>query len=416
MIKEIFSKTCIKHNYEMLPEKSLIRQDSDTFFVASSIMANMDLFKCPQLFIGKKYFTVQRCFSATRINDAGKYPLATPFEVMMSFFRFGDTSPKEAIKFLFVLLEELIGKKADNLYYLAPYELGIRKTIEELDVPEDNLISWVSQIPLNLGKNNPKGYYLKVFMPYHHGVIPVATVGFVYKDDVLCVDSALFMERLDMVKNNYHSWFEGKYYKSLFEAIKLDKAFAFVEVKVIRFWTIMLKTISILLCDGASLQGKGSGHVVRKLLRKLIWSDREIEFDKLNVIKFEPILRGILLEDINNIEVINLVEKLTQVQELLIQMNKQVEKEINNFNKYLNEINDSINIVDLEKWYSERGIDKVFAIQILSKKGITNIQLKEETKNSWFRNACYSFDSKLEIKDIYKFILDFESKRLKGAK
>ena len=99
MIDEIFRTLAEKEKYKYLQEQKLVRsEDKDTFFVGASIMAHMDIFETSDTNT-QKYYTVQRVFSATRLDDVGYYPLLTAFEVMILIFRVNDYSVNPKIFF-----------------------------------------------------------------------------------------------------------------------------------------------------------------------------------------------------------------------------------------------------------------------------------------------------------------------------
>ncbi|WP_156773245.1 hypothetical protein [Geobacillus thermoleovorans] len=45
MIRDLFIKMGVSNNYKLIPESPIIRNNADTFFIGSAIMANMDLFE-----------------------------------------------------------------------------------------------------------------------------------------------------------------------------------------------------------------------------------------------------------------------------------------------------------------------------------------------------------------------------------
>ncbi|MED3667775.1 hypothetical protein P4499_10665 [Geobacillus kaustophilus] len=416
MIRDLFIKMGVSNNYKLIPESPIIRNNADTFFIGSAIMANMDLFEAEKEKkheIPQKYITAQRVFSANRLEDVGKYPLATPFEVMLSIFRFGDKSVEPSIDFILNFLNLALGIDPSQLIYLAPYELEIRNTVLSKKVPERNVISWENNIPLRLGKNKPQGYYLKIFLPYKHGIIPISTIGFIEGINGISTDSALFLERLSFVKDNLIHWYESEFFIDLTKEVKAQ--FPKFNYNEVYLWANHLRTLMALYYDGVRPEGKGPGHTMRKIIRTLsgtLSGDKVCDDKALKLISAGIKSLKNLGYDIT--ETVDVNELTEQIFRQINNGSSQIAREIKRFKRALsnNEIKSS---KDLKQWNEERGLTYEWMRKASEDEGVYDLPFPEIEKRFWLRNECYSFDTNQKITDPVQFLKNAESKRMKGV-
>ncbi|RIO22392.1 hypothetical protein, partial [Staphylococcus saprophyticus] len=287
MIDSKFMKFGIDNDYNLLKEKKLIRnEDEDTFFVGASIMANMELFETEIKKIHAeplKYITRQRIFSSNRLDDVGVYPLATSFEISLSIFRFGDDSTQNAINFFLEFFESVMQIDRNDLIYIAPNKFDIHQSLSLLNIDANNIITWSKDIPLRLGKNKSEGYYLKIFYPYKHGIIPIATIAFILENNEIHVDSSLFLERLDMVFQNQITWYETSYFSDT--VTLLTDYQEVMDSKDVYMWANHLRSLIMLYSDNIDVSSKGPGHVNKKIIRELAGTlKKEMSIELMNLI------------------------------------------------------------------------------------------------------------------------------------
>lgn len=398
--------------YLPLEEVPLVRKEEDTFFIMSSIAAHIDLFKPGKHKSPAKYSTIQRVFSATRLDDAGKYPLANSFEIMMSIFRFQDDSALKAIDFVNKFLEKILNINQSEIIYIAPFELDLRKSVLQSGAQEKNVISWKRSIPLRLGKGRAGGEYVKLFLPYKHGLIPIATLGFLIVDNKLAIDSALFVERLEFVKKNIDHCYQDDYFAYLIKQIKNTPTLKELSFEEQHLWTHHLRALYMLLWDNVKASGKGPGHTIRKMTRQLSATLGGNEISKDDFKLLADAVKEVLM--VANYDV---GDRLTEISDELLtlinQGSKQIAKQISNFKKDL--IKAPLTIEDVLRWQSERGL----SINLMHKESLKinkEIPIPETPKKFWLRNESYSFDKTKIIKDPIEFLQIAETHRMKGIK
>lgn len=412
MIKK-FIELAEKYEYIKLPEKPLVRNESqETFFIGSSIMANMNLFEENHQ-TPAKYYTVQRVFSSTRLDDIGIYPLAASFEVMLSIFRFMDESVYPSVEFIIEYLKESLHIDPNNLLFLAPYELGIREALISMGINKKNIISWNKSLPLKLGNNIQQGYYLKLFMKYKHGIIPCATLGYVRRNNKLDVDSALFLERLSFVSKNRNHIYDDIFFIDTINEINNSNVLKNLDNTKKYLWANHIRSLLILLNDGLVASGKGKGHIINKITRKLASTIYEKSISEIDL---HPIIQSSLIGISRlNYQLSLDIDKTTKyLSNIIDSFCKQIRITSKDFENWLMEEKD-ISINDIKKWKTERGLFYEIMLNIANRHSkVIETPLKED--KFWFRNACYSFDVSEIIADPIEFIKDSEEKRMRGVK
>jgi len=409
MITEKFLSLGASDGYVRLAEQPLVRQDGDTFFVMASVAAHLDLFAPGRHQRPARYLTVQPVFSATRFEDVGKYPMATPFEVMLTIFRFLDKSPEPALSFMERFSVE-IGLKAQDIIYLAPREMGIRDAVIELGVSPDRVISWDRSLPLKLGPDRPEGYYLKMFVTYRNGLIPIATLGFLELDGHVAVDSALFLERLDFMIRGLRHWYEGPYFLPLVKAVRDSGELAHLAHTEQYAWANLLRATAALIADGVLPTGKGPGHVVRKMCRQLAGMIAGIQLSSETLRALSVATLACLRELSDSVELVP--DTLAEVLARLINgASRQIARELAGFKDRL--LQGPIPVAEVEVWKSERGLQIEWMEAVAAQARLPFPTITPEEKRFWMRNECYSFDESKVIDDPVAFLLAAESKRMR---
>ncbi|HEY0992756.1 MAG TPA: hypothetical protein VGD80_37135 [Kofleriaceae bacterium] len=396
--------------YSMLPDRSMVREDADTFFVSAAVAANIDLFTPGRHSAPARYITAQRIFSGTRLEDVGRYPLATPFEVSLSIFRFGDDDARPALGFVQRFLRGAIDADPAKMIYLAPHELGLRDAVLASGVPVDHVLSWDRSIPMRLGKGRPEGHYVKLFMPYRHGLIPVATLGLMELDGKMAVDSALFLERFVFVRAGLHHWYEGPDFAPLVEAVAEDPTLAALEQRERYLWANHLRSIVALLWDGAKPSGKGPGHMIRKLVRQLAGTIPGKQLGAETVRRIGEAATTCMAHLGYDIAGADLAESVVK---LLNPASSQIAGELRAFVDRLAQ--GAIDRAELEVWKGERGLQHDWMQKLATERGMTLPEV-EQPGGFWLRNACYSFDPEEVIADPVGFLRAAEEHRMKGVK
>lgn len=403
-----FGKT---KGYYLLENKSIVRKNADTYFIGSAAMAHMELFNILEdssTTQVKKYITGQPAFISKRLNDVGKYPLESSLQVMLSIFHFNDEGMDTSIKFVLDFLNKYLRFSYQDLLYLAPKEAGIVDTLSELGIPSDQIITWQKGLQLTLGEGRPKGHYLKIFVPYKNGVIPVATLGFIMVGDKITIDSALYVERLQFIAEQKDHIFESSLFEPLNKAIVNHAMLSDLSEKYKHIWVHHIRSLVALLNEGVSYNGKGSGHIVRRMVRQLGTSicGQSITFEEI---------QNLVQAAFNCLQKIDVMQKLTTEQVSLIlfglinNASNQLNKEREKFSKWL-ERTKEINNNELRKWHDERGIPIEIIDQMLLEKGHTPITKPEHSNSFRLQQACYAFNKDIVISNTVQFLIEAEHK------
>lgn len=397
-----------ERGYEFIPEKSLDNSEEGNTLVGSSIMANMDLLD--QQSKVKKY-TIQRVFSSNRMEDIGEYPLATPYETMISIFDNNDNSVEFGVNSILNFLSLILDRNVKEFYYLSPNLNVVNDSLRELNLPKEQVISWGENIELNLGDNQNTGLYLKIFMDYKNGVMPIGTIGFLkLSNGNFFIDSALFLERLSFVSEDLDNWFSDIYYDEIYNFVKNNYQENSDVSK--RRITILSKSLGALYLDGINLDNNGKGYITKKTLKLLI--NEIFPYDEKIISLMEISLDTILkYSDNTSSTSINKNELL----KLFLTDYKKIKKGYKNSYK------------DTEKFIKKYSNKKIEYEHLHGTFGATKNMLKninkridddtfkivfpEKEKKFWFRNECYKF-SENKITNPRIFLIESEEKRLRN--
>ena len=260
-----------RDGYVLLPERPVVR-DGETYFIMSSLAAHIEQFAVGRHTAPARQVAVQRTLSADKIDDAGHFPLANPYEVTGSFFRFCDRAPDAALAVTFGLLRDLIGLGPEALYYRTTDRLGLDLALCRMGARANNVIVWPSLKPLSLGQGRASGEYIYLYAPYRHGVVPVAVLGFIPLPNGLAVDSAFFLERLAMMVEDQPFPFSTSLFSDLTAAVWDCADLAGCRQRDGYVWVYAMRALVALLWDGAQVGSRYSGHSVKKFVRRLGYS------------------------------------------------------------------------------------------------------------------------------------------------
>lgn len=397
LYKEEFIDYFNKLGYQLLVEKNLAESQVGNVLVSASIMANKELLESKSV----RKVCYQKIFSSNRLDDIGKYPLATPYETMLSIFNSCENSVEEAINSIINFLLTYLNIKKEELFFLCPNNQRVSDCLDALDINFDNRLCWKDDIPLRLGKSE-NGQYLKIFIPYNGGVIPIATLGFLQNNNSIFVDSALFLERLSFVVSRKNDWFDDMYYNFIYNSV--SEVLKNQELETCRRICILLKSAAILYTDGILLTNSGQGYITKKIMKMLV----EETSQQFKVSEIESIVKDILkfLNDMTDVhDEVTVLENFIKDYKILNENHDQIMK---NVQKYLNRNGNT----DFSLLHDRFGLSKMQAIA-LNSKGIPEILNIPNIENKfWFRNECYKFANN-NISNILEFLKNSEQKRIR---
>lgn len=381
--KSEFNEYMCARGYKKLKEVSLDKSESNTIFVGSSIMANMNLLNRKNKF---GYVTTQRVFSGKRLDDIGKYPLATPFEVMMSVFKYDSNAFADTFVDIIDFLDSKVGISKKDIIVLAPNDYEVNRDIQSLGINTDLIVHWEKDLPLFLNKNNT-GKYIKLFYPYNNGIVPIGTLGLIKKGSFEFIDSALFLERLSFIKDKKANWFEDYYFKETMDA--LDKMN--ISSSDSMTLAIYLRTLLALYNDKITVANTSAGYVVKKMIRKMFTNSK---IDLLLEENIEKVMIAIS-KDLSKLDYFaNTTTVKTMIFDINDQMKKYKKSQMQAVKK-LKKLSSKRNVSkqDLIKLHDEQGLSikeiKNWGIE----KGIDLTNTFEEPQKYWLRNELYKFNN-----------------------
>lgn len=401
--KNEFTKYMRNIGYSPLAEKRLDQGTSNTLFIGASIMAHMELLNKTTDF---KYVTEQRVVNSQRLNDIGKYPLATPFEVMLSIFMQQKDAFAKALKDIINFLYNVVNINKNEIIILAPNDLSINQDISNVGINKENIVHWNKDLPLFLNDEN-KGKYVKLFYPYHDGLMPIGTLGIIKRKNKEFIDSALFLERLSFMKDNKNNWFETTYFKATMNSFPLK-----MEPNFKRSLCIYLRTLLILYYDQIHISHNQKGYVVKKIMRNMFSSNPYLSLLSDKDLKKIVICTALDLKKLEYVIDINVVEKL--ISDLTLEMRKYEKAQLTAL-KNLNRLSMRRRITskDLLKLHDEQGLS-IAEIEKWAKENsiFINEKLFKKKPKYWLRNELYKFINYNNRKSPQKILEEAGKRRL----
>ncbi|MBB6098309.1 hypothetical protein HNR42_001734 [Deinobacterium chartae] len=389
LIRHAFLEQAQRAGYHALPEVPLVRQQADTFFVMASVAAHTALFEPAAARTHTRYAVAQRVFEGNRLEDVGVYPLSLPFDVMLSFFRFADASALPALDFTHRFLRDAVGIAPETLYYCTTRGLGLEQALYAAGAQTRQVVLWEKDRPLRLGPGRPQGQYLKLYLPYRHGLLPIAVLGFIPLPDGLAVDSAFFLERLALVREAQPHPFAASSHRDLLRALRADPALARLGERALYRWAAHLRALLMLLHDGADIGGKGAGHVLNKMVRDLAYTVHAHSAP----IRLEALLtacaRG-LAHSGYALDPADLSGPRAALEEALDRAARQIRQELARLEHAVRR--QGLEAVDLARFASERGLRPEWARQRLQQLGHV-LPASHGPERYSLRNAAFPFES-----------------------
>uniref|UniRef100_UPI003D71CFCB alanine--tRNA ligase-related protein n=1 Tax=Sulfobacillus thermotolerans TaxID=338644 RepID=UPI003D71CFCB len=227
------------------------------------------------------------------------------------------------------------------------------------------------------------------------------------------LDSALFVERLDFVRKRLNHWYEPTAaFGPIVQAGDSHPLFRQMPEQTRYMFVNHLRSMCVLMWDGLSPDGKGNGHVLRKLARSIVGSMHGMEPTEALVGDTIQGVRDALLPlryDISS----DLKAIQESIYSLLTKSHRQIHGELAKFESRLDSARE-IRSDELNMWITERGIHPSWIRRIVENRQMS-LDIPESHKKFWFRNECYSFDPKKRLDNPRQFLIDAESKRMGGA-
>ncbi|MFB0843286.1 alanine--tRNA ligase-related protein [Paenibacillus oleatilyticus] len=272
-IRDRYAEFFYQRGYEKLLEHSILNNNQSTvFFNGSALTPNLDIFLSNNLRSSNFSFTQQRVFHSKPMDEIPHLPLFSIFQVMMSFYQFEQPNLKNAFQIGMQILTEILGLSRHDLYLLVPRnQPELIEMSKYLGVDHNNFVFW-NQAPVFRAGDTLQGFYLKLFLKYKHGFIPIWDLVQINQADptVIHVDNCLFLERVTFILQQKDTWFHTELFESLVKFIEAREGIH-VFNSLYGYWLVhMARSLICALADGASIGNKGPGYVIRKIIRKIL--------------------------------------------------------------------------------------------------------------------------------------------------
>ncbi|TCP58013.1 tRNA synthetase class II (A) [Tumebacillus sp. BK434] len=416
-VRERYAEFLLNKGYAKLPERRVVNAEGDgPYFNGSALTPNIGYFSGQKEPESQYLFTQQRVFWTSYSYDEVPSPLWTIFQVMMSYYQFGQPDLREALTVGWELLTEGMGMRRDDLYILLPQDRqDLQRVMIEAGMPEDNLVLWRRPVPFRV-EGMLSGFYCKFFLRHRHAFLPMFdVVNIIGPDGQLKVDSCLLLERVAFLLQGKASWFETEMFLPLMQKIEeLDgltwqAPFGHRNAATIR-------SLVAALADGAQLTGKGPGHVVKKILRELL-HDRYRRGYEAGLREYvEPTLHCLRQIGYDWMEEKDRLEELFATEEhsyrkVHLESVKYLEKQVN---LAVGGRRGPFTLDDLAVWKDSRGITAELAVDVLTARGqaVEGYQKKAIQPFMTFSDA---YDAGEPAQDVKAWLLDMEARSYKKA-
>lgn len=403
-LREKYHEFFMRNNYLKVRESPMVNttKDNKVFFYGSAFVPNMKFFTGSEIPPSNYLFTQQRVFWTRVAEDVTLNPVWSVFQVMMSFYQFKQNNINSSIEIVYKFLVEELKIPINNLYILLPNDEKITNAVKDTGFLQDNIVTWKNPPPFKV-KGVLEGYYCKFFIRYKNGLLSIwdlACIKDPIEDKLINIDSCLLLERLTFILQNKNTWYDTEIFLPLIKDIEKGSVNVRNELSI---FNIASNTRSIVcaLADGAQISGKGQGHILKKMIRNLLFYKIEKGFD-LRLHELVPSVLQCLMNvgydwyDQKDC----LVETLREEEEKFEKWFRDSEKYIDSQVKlYKQNRRESFSEEDFKQWKDSRGIFMKMSNQILEKKGISTNYKEEESllqKNVHFSNG-YSFNPKNTI-------------------
>ncbi|MCG8394427.1 MAG: alanine--tRNA ligase [Pseudomonadales bacterium] len=327
-LRDAFLKYFEAQGHTRVPSSSLVPANDPTLLFTN---AGMNQFK--DVFLGAETRPYQRAASSQRcvraggkhndLENVGYTARHHTFFEMLGNFSFGDYFKRDAIRFAWQFLTEVLGLPPERLWVTVHIsddeaadiwlkEMGVSaERFSRLD--EDNF--W------QMGDTGPCGPSSEIF--YDHGedvpggppgsegedldrYIEIWNLVFMQYDrqddgelkplPKPSVDTGMGLERIAAVLQGVHSNYEIDLFQALLKAAAQATGCNDLEEKSLRVIADHIRSASFLICDGVIPSNEGRGYVLRRIIRRALRHGHKLGQDK----PFFSTLVGALVEQMGD--------------------------------------------------------------------------------------------------------------------
>ena len=301
-IREAFLNYFEKKQHQIVPSSSLIPADDPTL-----LFTNAGMVQFKDVFLGKEKRSYVRATSSQRcvraggkhndLENVGYTARHHTFFEMLGNFSFGDYFKRDAIRFAWEFLTEVLNIPAEKLWvtvHLTDDEAAAI-WIDEVGVDPNRLSRLDEDNFWQMGDTGPCGPCSEIF--YDHGEeVPGGPPG--SKDDDLdryieiwnlvfmqyerqangelkalpkpSVDTGMGLERMAAVMQGVHNNYEIDLFKALVEAAAKATGCDDLSNKSLRVIADHIRSCAFLISDGVVPSNEGRGYVLRRIIRRAI--------------------------------------------------------------------------------------------------------------------------------------------------
>lgn len=270
-VREKFASYMANSGYLKLREHPIVNTTQPgIFFNGSALTPNLEYFLNNKQRASSQLFTQQRVFLARNAESLTHLPLFSIFQVMMSFYQFNEENLGDAFDHGLVLLTEVLGIPKSDLILLVPKDHALCSMIARRTVNPIRLVEWKTPPQFNVNKLLT-GFYLKIFLRYKHGVIPLWDIIHVNQPNHrIHIDSCLLLERVTFILQQCDTWYQTELFLPLIRLIEQKDPALFGHDRFGYLLANMARSIICSLADGVEPSHKGPGYVVKKIIRGVL--------------------------------------------------------------------------------------------------------------------------------------------------
>ncbi|NCX94412.1 MAG: alanine--tRNA ligase, partial [Gammaproteobacteria bacterium] len=312
-IREAFTQFFVERGHTALPSSSLVPEHDPTLLFINAGMAPLKPFFLGE---GERNFTratsIQRCVRAggkhNDLDNVGFTARHHTFFEMLGNFSFGDYFKKEAIRFAWDFLTQVLKLPTERLWITVfeeddeaeriwHHEIGVALDRIKRIGAKDNF--WA------MGDTGPCGPCTEIFYDHGPGIaggppgspdadgdryIEIWNIVFMqYNRDkngqlhplpAPCVDTGMGLERIAAVMQNVHDNYDIDIFKTLIAKAAELVGTKDLEHRSLRVMADHIRATAFLMSDGVVPSNEGRGYVLRRIMRRALRHGHKLGMDR----------------------------------------------------------------------------------------------------------------------------------------
>lgn len=291
-IREKFLKYFKKNKHVIVPSSSLIPDDPSVLLTTAG-MQQFKKYYTGELdpmkdFRSKNTVSIQKSFRTSDIDEVGDESHLTFFE-MLGNFSFGGYFKKEAIKYGFDFMKNVMGLEIDYVSVFDPEKVPEGDWRKGVPYDAESLEIWKEYLPEEkirregtdnfwgpTGSDGPCGPTTEIYVKNSEGK-PIEIWNIVFNEfyrnsknnleklKIPGVDTGMGLERLTMVHENVPTIFDTNLFKRIISLFPPN-----MDLRTKRIMADHTRGICFLIADGVLPSNKEEGYILRRLVRRVI--------------------------------------------------------------------------------------------------------------------------------------------------